>query len=300
MPDQDPIALPFPAAALRPTRADALGPWQPGAGQRIRLKELDPDARPLSQGDKAGDKARVEALAAELDGLQELFYADGRFKLLLVLQGMDTSGKDGTVRGVFSRTSPLGVHTVGWKAPTDRERAHDYLWRIHQQVPGAGEIMVFNRSHYEDVCIARVRELIPRRVWEQRYAQIVDFERMLHEEGTTILKFFLHIGREEQLERFGKRIENPKKNWKISDADYSERPLWDDYTAAYEEAFRRCSTGNAPWFVIPADRKWVRNLAIAEIVVEALEKLRMRFPEPQVDMDEIRRKYHEAEEAHDG
>lgn len=278
MPDQDPIALPFPAAALRPTRADALGPWQPGAGQRIRLEELDPDARPLSQGDKAGDKARVEALAGELDGLQELFYADGRFKLLLVLQGMDTSGKDGTVRGVFSRTSPLGVHTVGWKAPTDRERAHDYLWRIHQQVPGAGEIMVFNRSHYEDVLVPVVNRWITPEQTRQRYRHINDFERLLAETGTVILKCMLHIGKDEQRKRLQARIDNPAKHWKFSTSDIEVRRQWDDYQQAYEDLLNATHTAWAPWTIVPADSKTHRNLMVATLVRDCLKALPLRYP----------------------
>lgn len=266
-------------------------------GKRVDLERLDADWKPESlDRDQAED--RTAELVERLRDLQHLMYAQDRHSLLIVLQGRDAAGKDGTIRKVFGPMNPQGCRVTSFKVPTAEELEHDFLWRCHKATPRRGDVAIFNRSHYEDVLVVRVRGLVPKSVWRARYEHINAFERLLADSGTTILKFFLHIDREEQLERFGKRIENPKKNWKISDADYSERPLWDDYTAAYEEAFRRCSTGHAPWFVIPANRKWARNLAIAEITVEALEKLKMRFPKPQVDMDEIRRKYHEAANDH--
>ncbi|HSO24774.1 MAG TPA: polyphosphate kinase 2 family protein [Chondromyces sp.] len=266
-------------------------------GKRVDLERLDADWKPESlDRDQAED--RTAELVERLRDLQHLMYAQDRHSLLIVLQGRDAAGKDGTIRKVFGPMNPQGCRVTSFKVPTAEELEHDFLWRCHKATPRRGEVAIFNRSHYEDVLVVRVRGLVPKSVWRARYEHINAFERLLADSGTTILKFFLHIDREEQLERFGKRIENPKKNWKISDADYSERPLWDDYTAAYEEAFRRCSTDHAPWFVIPANRKWARNLAIAEITVEALEKLKMRFPKPQVDMDEIRRKYHEAANDH--
>ena len=266
-------------------------------GKRVDLERLDADWKPESlDRDQAED--RTAELVERLRDLQHLMYAQDRHSLLIVLQGRDAAGKDGTIRKVFGPMNPQGCRVTSFKVPTAEELEHDFLWRCHKATPRRGEVAIFNRSHYEDVLVVRVRGLVPKSVWRARYEHINAFERLLADSGTTILKFFLHIDREEQLERFGKRIENPKKNWKISDADYSERPLWDDYTAAYEEAFRRCSTDHAPWFVIPANRKWARNLAIAEITVEALEKLKMRFPRPQVDMDEIRRKYHEAANDH--
>lgn len=266
-------------------------------GKRVDLERLDADWKPESL-----DRDQAEDLTAELverlRDLQHLMYAQDRHSLLIVLQGRDAAGKDGTIRKVFGPMNPQGCRVTSFKVPTAEELEHDFLWRCHNATPRRGDVAIFNRSHYEDVLVVRVRGLVPKSVWRARYEHINAFERLLADSGTTILKFFLHIDRVEQLERFHKRIENPKKNWKISDADYSERPLWDEYTAAYEEAFRRCSTDHAPWFVIPANHKWARNLAIAEITVEALEKLKMRFPKPQVDMDEIRRKYHEAANDH--
>jgi len=278
MPDPDPISLPFPATVLRPSSPAAWRDWQLAPGTRIRLRDFDPGAQPLAVGDKASNKAAVEALAAELDELQELFYADGRFKLLLVLQGMDTSGKDGTVRGVFSRTSPLGVHTVGWKAPTERERAHDYLWRIHQQVPGAGEIMVFNRSHYEDVLVPVVNGWITPEQTRQRYQHINDFERLLAETGTVILKCMLHISHDEQRKRLQARIDNPSKHWKFSTGDIEVRRQWNDYQQAYEDLLNTSSTPWAPWTVVPADSKTHRNLMIATLVRDCLKALPLRYP----------------------
>ncbi len=278
MPQPDPSALPFPARALRPSDASVWRPWQPEAGTQVRLSDLRPAEQPLSDGSKNDNKARVEALAAELDGLQELFYADGRFKLLLVLQGMDTSGKDGTVRGVFSRTSPLGVRTVGWKAPTDRERAHDYLWRIHQQVPGAGEIMVFNRSHYEDVLVPVVNRWITPEQTRQRYRHINEFERLLAETGTVVLKCMLHISRDEQRKRLQARIDNPAKHWKFSTGDVEVRRQWDDYQQAYEDLLNATNTPWAPWTVVPADSKTHRNLMVATLVRDCLKALPLRYP----------------------
>lgn len=267
-------------------------------GKRVDLEKTDANWKPEGL-DREEAESRTAELVARLRDLQHLMYAEDRHSLLIVLQGRDAAGKDGTIRKVFGPMNPQGCRVTSFKVPTAEELEHDFLWRCHKVAPRRGDVAIFNRSHYEDVLVVRVHGLVPKSSWRARYEHINAFERLLADSGTTILKFFLHIDREEQLERFGKRIENPKKNWKISDADYSERPLWDDYTGAYEEAFRRCSTGHAPWFVIPANRKWARNLAIAEITVEAMEALKMRFPKPQVDMADIRRKYHEAEEAHE-
>jgi PPK2 family polyphosphate:nucleotide phosphotransferase len=258
----------------------ALTDWQP-AGKRaaaFSLSKLDPGAKPWSSGDKEKDKAAVEALALELDKLQDLFYADRRFKLLVVLQGTDTSGKDGTIRGVFSRTSPLGVHTVGWKAPTEEERAHDYLWRIHRTMPGAGEIMVFNRSHYEDVLVPVVNQWITPEETAQRYQHINDFERLLSETGTVILKFMLHISFEEQRERLQERVNDPTKHWKFSLDDLMVRKQWADYQKAYDALLRATSTAQAPWTIVPANSKTHRNLMIASVVQDTLKKLKLRYP----------------------
>jgi PPK2 family polyphosphate:nucleotide phosphotransferase len=258
-----------------------LSDWQPPAGKaaaKFSLDKLDPAAKPWSLGDKAADAAQVEQLSIELDGMQNMFYADKRFKLLVVLQGTDGSGKDGTVRGVFSRTSPLGVHTVGWKAPTEEERDHDFLWRIHKAVPGAGEITVFNRSHYEDVLVPVVNQWITPEQTAQRMQQIRDFERMLSETGTVILKFLLHISPEEQRERLQERIDDPAKNWKFAIGDIDVRKQWADYRKAYNALLRETSTDYAPWTVVPANSKTHRNLMIATVVRDTLAGLKLRYP----------------------
>jgi PPK2 family polyphosphate:nucleotide phosphotransferase len=251
---------------------------KPARRDRFHLRRFDPAAKPFSLGDKAADKAAVAALAADIDKLQDVLWADRRFKLLVVLQGTDTSGKDGTIRGVFGLTSALGVRAVGWKAPTDVERAHDYLWRIHQQVPAAGEIVIFNRSHFEDVLVPVVRGWITDAEKEQRYAQLNDFERMLTETGTVILKFFLHVSKEEQRERLQARLDDPTKHWKFAIADLDERKRWDDYQAAYSEMIAATGTPWAPWTVVPADSKTHRNLMIATAVVDAMRALKLRYP----------------------
>lgn len=249
-----------------------------GKGRPFSLDGINPSDKPFGSDDKAADKAAVEALAIELDALQNLFYADRRFKLLVILQGMDTSGKDGTLRAVFSRMSPLGVHTVGWKAPTEPERARDYLWRIHQQVPAAGEIMVFNRSHYEDVLVPVVNGWITPGQASQRYAHINDFERMLAETGTIILKFMLHISLDEQRERLQERVDDPAKHWKFSMGDLEVRKQWDAYQKAYEALLGVTSVPHAPWTVVPANSKTHRNLMIATVLRDALQSLRLRYP----------------------
>ena len=242
------------------------------------LSDFDPGAKPFSSDDKARDKETVDALALELDGLQNLFYADRRFKLLVILQGTDTSGKDGTLRGVFSRMSPLGVHTAAWKAPSEDERAHDYLWRIHQKMPAAGDIMIFNRSHYEDVLVPPVESWITPLQTAQRYQQINDFERMLTETGTVILKFMLHISFKEQGERLQERIDDITKHWKFAMGDLEARKQWAAYQQAYEDLLNATSTPWAPWTVVPADSKTHRNLMVALRVRQALEQLGLRYP----------------------
>ncbi len=273
--------------------AKLMAPWQPARtpassektlptgdekGKRCALTDFDPAAKPFSTGDKARDKAAVEALAIELDTLQNLFYADKRYKLLVILQGTDTSGKDGTLRGVFSRISPLGVHTVGWKAPTEDERAHDYLWRIHQKMPVAGEMMIFNRSHYEDVLVPPVNGWITQAQTAQRYQHINDFERLLSETGTVILKFMLHISFDEQRERLQERIDDETKHWKFSMGDLDARKQWKPYQQAYEDLLNATSTPWAPWTVVPANSKTHRNLMVATAVRHALQKLDLRYP----------------------
>jgi PPK2 family polyphosphate:nucleotide phosphotransferase len=267
--------------AKKSPSAPELSSWQPPAGKRasaFSLADLDPAAKPWSGGDKEADKADVDTLASELDGLQNLFYADKRYKLLVLLQGTDTSGKDGTIRAVFSRTSPLGVHTVGWKAPSEEERAHDYLWRIHRQMPGAGETMIFNRSHYEDVLVPVVQDWITPEQTAQRFAHINDFERLLAETGTVILKFMLHISFREQGQRLQERIDDPTKRWKFSIGDLEVRKRWADYQKAYEALLQATSTPWAPWTVVPADSKTHRNLMIATLVRDKLKSLDLRYP----------------------
>jgi PPK2 family polyphosphate:nucleotide phosphotransferase len=234
----------------------------------------------------------IEAYSQKLRDLQYLMYAEGRRSLLICLQGRDAAGKDGTINHVLGAMNPQGCTVTGFKVPSKEEAAHDFLWRYHRAVPGRGHVGIFNRSHYEDVLVVRVHELVPKEVWTQRYDRINDFEKMLYENGTHILKFYLHIDPEEQLERFKQRILDPARHWKISEGDYAERPYWDAYTGAFEDALGRCSTAHAPWFVIPSNHKWFRNLAISRIVSEALEDLDMKFPEPTVDIAEIKRKYH--------
>ena len=253
--------------------------WQvPIGGKGFALKDCDPGAKPFSSGDKEADKARVLELAHEIDALQDVFYADRRYKLLVLLQGTDTAGKDGTIRAVFNQTSPLGVRTHGWKAPSELERSHDYLWRIHAQMPAAGEFMIHNRSHYEDVLVPVVEKWIDRKTTEQRYRQINDFERMLCETGTVIMKFMLHISRDEQRQRLQERIDDPTKHWKFSLGDLDTRKQWPQYQTAYDDLLRATSTEWAPWTVVPADSKTQRNLMIATLVRDQLKALKLRYP----------------------
>lgn len=263
-------------------------------GSVVDLESVDAEYKPDDLKRKEGERELVRQIE-RLRELQRQLYAEDARSLLIVLQGRDAAGKDGTIRHVFGPLNPQGCKVASFKVPSKLEASHDFLWRCHKAVPARGQVGIFNRSHYEDVLVVRVHDLVPREIWSKRFDHINNFEALLHDKGTMVLKFYLHIDRDEQLERFGKRISEPAKNWKISDADYSERPYWDQYTKAFEEALSRCSTENAPWFVIPANRKWFRNLAIASIVVDAMEGLDMKYPEPSVDMDEIRRKYHQAE-----
>lgn len=262
-------------------------------GSKVELESADAGFREESLNRKEAEGLFAD-LSKRLQDLQYLMYAENRRSLLVVLQGMDAAGKDGAIRHVFGPLNPQGCKVTSFKVPSKLEASHDFLWRCHIAAPSRGQVGVFNRSHYEDVLVVRVHDLVPETVWSQRYAYINNFEALLRDANTHVIKIFLHIDRDEQLERFKKRIDNPGKNWKISDSDYSERPFWDDYARAFEAAFERCSTEEAPWFVIPSNRKWYRNLVIASIVVETLEGLDMSYPELSVDMEEIRRKYHEA------
>ncbi len=256
------------------------------SNSQIRLDDWDP-AYMGEFADKAEAKAELESNIERLKDLQNLLYAEGKHALLIVLQAMDAGGKDGTIRHVMGGLNPQGVHVASFKVPTSRELAHDFLWRIHQHTPGRGEIAIFNRSHYEDVLVVRVHNLVPEAVWRKRYDHINAFERLLTDSGVTIRKFFLHISKAEQKQRFEKRLHNPHKNWKFSRGDLRERELWGDYMAAYQEALSRCSTTHAPWHIIPADHKWYRNLAISRILVETMEALDMRYPPGEPDLDQV-------------
>lgn len=250
-------------------------------GKRFRVADFDTDGASLAPGDKEATQAATQKLVERIGELQELLFAEHKHKVLVVLQGMDTSGKDGAIRKVLAETSPQGVRVVSFKKPTPLELDRDYLWRIHTEVPLRGELVVFNRSHYEDVLVVRVHTLVPKKSWSKRYDHIVEFERMLADEGTTILKFFLHISADQQRERLQARLEDPTKRWKFEHGDLAERKLWPVYMKAYEEAVERTSTAAAPWHVVPADRKWVRDWIVASVMVEALEKLKMRYPDPE-------------------
>jgi PPK2 family polyphosphate:nucleotide phosphotransferase len=263
----------------KPDSTPDLGAFQHASGRKgFDLAAIDPKAKLFSSGGKDADRAAVAKLAIELDGLQNLFYADRRYKLLVILQGLDTSGKDGTVRDVFGQMSALGVHTVSWKAPTEPERDHDYLWRIHQHVPAAGEVTVFNRSHYEDVLVPVVNGWITPEQTAQRYAQINDFERLLTETGTIVCKFMLHISKDEQRQRLQERLDDPAKHWKFSLGDLEVRKQWEAYQAAYNAAISATGTSWAPWTIVPSDSKVQRNLMIATMLKATLGGLKLRFP----------------------
>jgi PPK2 family polyphosphate:nucleotide phosphotransferase len=252
------------------------------------LTRYDPAAKPFSGDSKASDKVQTQVLANELDHLQDTFYADRRFKLLVVLQGTDTAGKDGTIRGVFGEMSALGVRTVSWKAPTAVELAHDYLWRIHQAVPGAGEVVIFNRSHYEDVLVPVVNGQITAEQSKRRYADINAFERMLTDTGTVILKFLLHISKDEQRARLQERIDDPEKNWKFEPGDIEVRKDWARYQEAYSAAVAATGTPWAPWTIVPADSKTHRNLMVATATAEAMKALKLRYPPPNPKLAGVR------------
>jgi len=231
--------------------------------------------------DKDEGQRLTKKLNNKLEEFQELLYAEHKHKVLVVIQATDTGGKDGTIRHVFDGVNPQGVKVASFKKPTELELAHDYLWRVHAQTPGAGEITIFNRSHYEDVLVVRVHDLVEADVWSRRYEHIRNFEEMLTDEGTTIVKIFLHISKEEQRQRLQARVDEPRKNWKFSFGDLEERKLWDDYQEAFQAMLAETSTPNAPWYVVPADRKWFRNLVISEIMVQTLESLDMGWPAPE-------------------
>ncbi len=263
---------------------------------KVNLDKIDPSYTGRHESQEKA-KGEVEENLERLRKAQYLLYADAGQSLLVVLQGLDAAGKDGVIQHLFSGLNPQGVKVARFGPPTADEAAHDFLWRVHAKVPADGEITIFNRSHYEDVLVARVHKLVPKAVWSKRYGLINGFEKLLTRNGTRILKFYLHISPEEQLARFKQRLDDPTRQWKISEKDYSERKLWPKYKDAFQDALPLTSTDYAPWFVIPSNHKWFRNLAISEIVADTLEAMRLKLPPSRVDIDEIRRKYHEAEEA---
>ena len=255
-------------------------------GSKVSLDDYDPgDTGHYRTAEDVAEELRQHI--DELDRLQNLLYAEGRRALLVVLQGMDASGKDGTIRHVMSGLNPQGVVVTSFKVPNDEERAHDYLWRIHKVTPRYGHIAIFNRSHYEDVLAVRVHDLVPKKVWKKRYKQINMFERILTENNVVILKFFLHISQDEQKRRLEERLSDPKRHWKFSTKDVEERRHWDAYRKAYEDALSECSSRRAPWYVVPADHKWYRNLVVARTIVEAMQAMDLKYPEPAEDLSGI-------------
>jgi PPK2 family polyphosphate:nucleotide phosphotransferase len=258
-------------------------------GHKVNLAKSDAeDTLGWEKGHKA--QASTEKAIARVDSLQYRLYAEKKRSLLVILQGLDAAGKDGTIRHVMSGVNPQGCDVTSFKVPSAEEMAHDFLWRIHKAVPPAGYIGIFNRSHYEDVLVVRVHNLAPQKIWSRRYDQINQFEDMLSQNNVKILKFFLHISKDEQEKRFMERIDDPDKRWKISEADFTERKYWDEYTKAYEAAIERCSTSDAPWLIIPSNKKWFRNLAVSHIIAEALEEMHLKFPPPSIDMKKIKLK----------
>src|SRR6266404_3223026 len=263
-------------------------------GSNIRLKNFDAGYHGKHEPRKSA-LAEIEENRQKMDELQFLMYAENKHSLLIVLQGLDAAGKDGVVRHVFTGLNPSGCVAVNFKEPTAKELAHDFLWRVHPHVPAKGSVVIFNRSHYEDVLVARVHDLVPEKIWSKRFDEINDFEKLIAtENNTTILKFFLHISKDEQLARFKKRLDDPSRQWKISESDYKERDYWDDYIEAFEDVLTKTSTERAPWFIVPSNHKWFRDLSISQIIARTMEEMDMQFPKPTVNLTEIRRKYHQA------
>jgi len=255
-------------------------------GSRTRLADFDPDE--VLNLDKETGLLRLKENVERLAVLQYLLYAEAKRSVLVVLQGIDAGGKDGTIRNVLTGLNPQGVRVTPFKVPEGEETRHDYLWRIHRALPEHGQIGIFNRSHYEEVLVVRVHDLVPKAIWSQRYQQINEFERMLTENGVTIVKFLLYISKEEQLQRFHDRIEDKSKNWKFSEADLKERIHWDEYMDAYDDMLRKTSTEHAPWYVIPANRKWFRNAAVSQILLDAMEGMELRAPAPLADLSKLK------------
>ena len=262
-------------------------------GQKLKLGKIDPGTTGKHEFEAAAKEA-TETYLKKLASQQALLYAENKHSILVVLQAMDAGGKDGAIKHVFASVNPQGVRVARYNKPAPVESAHDFLWRVHPHAPALGEIAIFNRSHYEDVLVARVHKLIDKATRTARYRNIRDFEALLTENGTTILKFFLHISKQEQLARFAQRLDDPARNWKISEADYTERGFWDAYVKAYEDAIMATSTHDAPWYVIPSNHKWFRNLAVSQILADTMADLDLAFPSPSVNLADIRRKYHAA------
>jgi PPK2 family polyphosphate:nucleotide phosphotransferase len=255
-------------------------------GAKFRIADIDPaNTHGVNDKEKAAEK--LEKNLEKLALLQYQLFAEAKRSLLVVLQGIDAGGKDGTIRRVMTSFNPQGVRVTSFKVPAGEEKEHDYLWRVHKAVPGRGEVGIFNRSHYEEVLVVRVHNIVPKDVWSKRYDHINAFEEMLSDNGVHIVKFFLYIDKDEQKKRFQERLDDPSKNWKFSPADIEERKFWDDYMRAFEDAITKCSTKHAPWYVIPANRKWFRNLAVSEILVETLESMNLQYPKPAGDYSKI-------------
>jgi len=254
---------------------------------KVDLSDLPSKTTDGFEGTKDDAVELLGTMNLRIAELQELLYAEAEHKVLIVLQGMDTSGKDGTIKHVFRTINPAGVQVASFKAPNEIELAHDFLWRIHQHTPRSGRMVIFNRSHYEDVLVVRVHDLVPEEVWRRRYEHIAAFEKTLADEGTVILKLFLHISKDEQKERLQARLDDASKRWKFQVGDIAERARWDDYQEAYEDALSATSTEAAPWYVVPADRKWYRNLIVSQLLIDTLEGLDMSFPEPAEDLDHV-------------
>jgi len=265
-------------------------------GSKVRLKHFDPGYHGKHESHQDA-LHEIQKYVEKMQQLQYLMYAERKHSLLVVLQGLDAAGKDGVVRHIFTGMNPAGCVVSEFKQPTPEELAHDFLWRVHPHVPRKGSVAIFNRSQYEDVLVVRVHELVPEKIWSKRYDEINEFEKLIAKQNnTTILKFFLHISKQEQLARFEQRLDNPARQWKISESDYKERDYWDDYTKAFEDALNNTSTEHAPWFVIPSNHKWFRDLAVSQIIARTMEEMDMQMPKATVDLAKIRRDYHQAQD----
>jgi len=268
---------------------EAIKKYRVKPGEKVDFRSIDAgDCSLFTSGGKAESQTVFDELRDELQAQQKVLYAQNKHRILIVLQAMDTGGKDGCVKHVFSRVDPQGVNVKAFKKPTEDELAHDFLWRVHPHVPGNGQIVIFNRSHYEDILAVRVKKLFGEEVWKRRYRHVIEFERMLAEEGTTIIKMYLHISKDEQKRRLDSRLANPAKHWKFNPDDLSDRARWDDFQRAYEDLIEKTSTELAPWFIIPGDRKWYRNLVVARIMVDTLRRLKMDFPKPDWDPTQVK------------